>query len=199
MVSMGVTLASQSASRAAILRGAGVTFDTASPGVDEAAAKASLLAEGATPRDVADALAELKAVKVSRSRGGLVIGADQTLDLAGALYDKAETVAEARERLRTFRGKRHRLHAAVVVARDGKPIWREVDTTRLTMREFTDEFLEGYLARNGEAVLSSVGCYQLEGEGAQLFEAIEGDYFSILGLPLIGLLDLLRRYGALAT
>lgn len=199
MVSMGVTLASQSASRAAILRGAGVTFDTASPGVDEAAAKASLLAEGATPRDVADALAELKAVKVSRSRGGLVIGADQTLDLAGALYDKAETVAEARERLRTFRGKRHRLHAAVVVALDGEPIWREVDTTRLTMREFTDEFLEGYLARNGEAVLSSVGCYQLEGEGAQLFEAIEGDYFSILGLPLIGLLDLLRRYGALAT
>jgi septum formation protein len=193
-----VVLASQSASRAAILRGAGVDFETASPGVDEAAAKASLLAEGATPRDVADALAELKAVRVSLRRPGLVIGADQTLDLEGALYDKAESVGEARERLKTFRGKRHKLHAAVVVALDGAPIWREVDTASLTMRPFSDAYLEGYLARNGEAVLASVGCYQLEGEGAQLFERIDGDYFSILGLPLMGLLDLLRRHGALA-
>ena len=195
---ISVVLASQSASRAAILRGAGVVFETASPGVDEAAAEASLLAEGATPRDVADALAELKAVKVSRGRGGLVIGADQTLDLDGALYDKAGSVDEARERLKTFRGQRHKLHAAVVVALDGAPIWRQLDTASLTMRRFSDAYLEGYLARNGEAVLSSVGCYQLEGEGAQLFDRIDGDYFSILGLPLIGLLDLLRRHGALA-
>jgi len=194
-----ITLASQSASRAAILRGAGVPFETASPGVDEAAAKASLLADGASPREVADALAELKAVKVSRGRGGLVIGADQTLDLDGALFDKAASVEEARARLQAFRGRRHKLHAAVVVARDGAPIWREVDTTTLTMREFSDDFLDGYLARNGEAALASVGCYQLEGEGAQLFEQVDGDYFSILGLPLFGLLDLLRRHGELAA
>jgi septum formation protein len=194
-----ITLASQSASRAAILKGAGVDFTTVSPGVDEAAVKAGLLAEKASPREVADALAQLKAVKVSRARPGLVIGADQTLELDGALYDKAQSLEEARDRLETFRGKRHRLHAAVVVAKDGAPIWREVDTTSLTMRPFTDAFLDDYLARNARAALSSVGCYQLEGEGAQLFERIEGDYFSILGLPLFGLLDLLRRHGELAT
>jgi septum formation protein len=194
-----VILASQSTTRAAILRGAGVAFEAVSPGVDEDAAKESLLAEGLGPREVADALAELKAVKVSRRREVLVIGADQTLDLDGALYDKAANVPQARARLEALRGRRHKLHAAVVVAQDGTAIWREVDTTRLTMRSFSDAFLDGYLARNGEAALSSVGCYQLEGEGAQLFEAIDGDYFSILGLPLLGLLDLLRRHGALVA
>jgi septum formation protein len=194
-----ITLASKSPSRAAILKGAGVSFETVSPGVDEAAVKAGLMAEQASPREVADALAELKAVKVSRARPGLVIGADQTLELDGALYDKAESLEEARARLQAFRGKRHRLHAAVVVARDGAPIWREVDTTTLTMRPFTDDFLEGYLERNAQAALASVGCYQLEGEGAQLFEKVEGDYFSILGLPLFGLLDLLRRHGELTA
>ena len=114
-----ITLASQSASRRAILTGAGVAFEAVSPGVDEDAVKAGLLAEGAGPREVADALAELKAVKVSRGRPGLVIGADQTLDLDGELFDKAATVDEARARLRSFRGRRHRLHAAVVVATGG--------------------------------------------------------------------------------
>ena len=196
---MKVTLASQSAPRAAILAGAGVAFETVSPGVDEAAVKAGLQAEGATPRDVADALAELKAVKVSRSRGGLVIGADQTLDLDGTLYDKAANLEEARERLTTLRGRRHRLHAAVVVALDGAPIWRTLESPSLTMRPFSDAFLDGYLARNTAAALSSVGCYWLEGEGAQLFERIDGDYFAILGLPLLGLLDLLRRHGVLGV
>lgn len=194
-----VILASQSASRAAVLAGAGISFDKASPGVDESAVKAGLLAEGATPRDIADALAELKAVKVSRARpGALVIGADQTLDLDGVLYDKAESVAEARGRLEILRGKRHKLHAAVVVALDGAPIWRALESPALTMRPFTDAFLDGYMTRNEAAALSSVGCYWLEGEGAQLFEKIEGDYFAILGLPLLGLLDLLRRHGVLA-
>ena len=194
-----VVLASQSSSRAALLAGAGVVFEKASSGVDEAAVKAGLLAEGATPRDVADALAELKAVKVSRARpGALVIGADQTLDLDGVLYDKAETLDEARHRLETLRGKRHKLHAAVVVALDGAPIWRTLESPALTMRPFTDAFLDGYMSRNEAAALSSVGCYWLEGEGAQLFERIEGDYFAILGLPLLGLLDLLRRHGGLA-
>src|SRR6185436_5257718 len=139
-----ITLASKSASRAAILKGAGVAFETASPGVDEAAVKTGLLAEKATPREVADALAELKALAVSRARPGLVIGADQTLELDGQLYDKAASMAEARERLKAFRGRRHRLHAAVVVAREGEAIWRDVDTTTLTMRPFTDDFLEDY-------------------------------------------------------
>lgn len=192
-----LTLASQSAARAQLLGNAGAPFQTASAGVDEDALKASLLAEGLGPRDIADALAQAKAVKVSRKRSGLVIGADQTLDLDGVLYDKARTVAEARERLQTLRGKTHKLHSAVVVAQDGVPIWRDTSTASLRMRPFTDEFLENYLRQQGSAVLSSVGCYMLEGEGVQLFDKIDGDYFTILGLPMMGLLDLLRRYAVL--
>ena len=192
-----LTLASQSAARAQLLGNAGAPFTTASGGVDEDALKAGLLAEGVGPRDIADALAEAKAVKVSTKRPGLVIGADQTLDLDGALYDKAKTTAEARERLRTLRGKTHKLHSAVVVAQDGVPIWREVSTATLSMRPFTDDFLENYLRQQGSSVLSSVGCYMLEGEGLQLFDRVDGDYFTILGLPMMGLLDLLRRHGVL--
>ena len=191
-----VTLASTSAIRQALLRGAGVDFEAVSPGVDEATIKDSLLAEGVSPRDVADALAEAKAMKVSRRRPGLVIGADQTMDLDGRLYDKVDTVEQARERLREMRGKTHKLHCGMVVARDGVAIWREVVTTSLRMRPFTDDYLDAYLERNAPGILSSVGCYQLEGEGVQLFDKIEGDYFAILGLSLIPLLDLLRRHGA---
>ena len=194
-----VTLASRSSARAAVLAGAGVVFETVGAGVDEAAVKDALLAKGATPRDVAQALAELKAVTASRDRPGLVIGADQTLDLGGRLFDKAESLDEARARLMELRGKTHQLHSAVVAAMDGVPIWREVPAATLSMRPFSDAFLDGYLARHGEAILSSVGCYRLEDEGVQLFDRIDGDYFTILGLPLMGLLDLLRRHGALAT
>jgi septum formation protein len=194
-----VTLASTSASRKALLRAAGITFEAQWPGVDEDAAKAALLGEGAGPRDIADALAELKAVRVSRRAPGLVIGADQTLDLDGELIDKASSLDEARQRLQRLRGRSHKLHAGVVVARDGEPIWREVQSATLRMRDFSDAFLDGYLERQGEGVLSSVGCYQLEGEGIQLFDRIDGDYFAILGLPLIGLLDLLRRHEAALT
>ncbi len=196
---MSVILASKSAARRAVLDGAGVTYQATVAGVDEDAVKTSLLAEGAGPRDVADALAELKAIRVSKSRPGLVIGSDQTLDLDGQLYDKAEDVGAARDRLKLLRGKTHKLHSAVVVARDGAPIWREVVTASLTMRDFSDAFLEDYLAIEGEAALGSVGCYRLEGPGAQLFSKIEGDYFAILGLPLMGLLDLLRRHGELTA
>jgi septum formation protein len=174
-----------------------VPFEAVVAGVDEDAVKASMLAGGASPRDVADALAEIKAVKVSASRPGLVIGSDQTLEFEGRLYDKAETLDAARERLKTMRGKPHRLHSAVVVARDDAPIWREVVSATLTMRNFSDDFLEDYLAAEGEQALGSVGCYRLEGPGAQLFSSIEGDYFTILGLPLMGLLDLFRRHGVL--
>ncbi|WP_374469452.1 nucleoside triphosphate pyrophosphatase [Phenylobacterium sp.] len=190
-------LASKSAARRAVLEGAGVPFESAVAGVDEDAVKASLLAEGATPRDIADALAELKAIRISRARPQFVVGADQTLEFEGRLYDKAENLEEARARLQALRGKPHRLHSAVVVAKDGAPIWREVVTATLTMRDFSDAFLDDYLRIEGEEALGSVGCYRLEGPGAQLFSRIEGDYFAILGLPLLGLLDLLRRHGVL--
>jgi septum formation protein len=192
-----VTLASTSSARRALLTAAGVSFEAVSPGVDEDAAKAALAAEGLTPRDMADALAEMKALKISSRRPGLVIGADQTLDLDGETLDKAPTLVIARERLAGLRGRRHKLHSAVVVALDGQPIWREVASATLTMRPFSDDFLDRYLAAEGEELLWAVGCYRLEGLGAQLFERIDGDYFTILGLPLLGLLDLLRRYQVL--
>ena len=196
---MTLVLASKSVARQAVLQSAGVAFETAGSGVDEDAAKAALLAGGAGPLKVAEALAEMKALAVSPGRPDLVIGADQTLEFEGRLYDKAETLAEARARLKTLRGKPHRLHSALAVARDGAVIWRETVSATLTMRVFSDAFLEAYLAAEGEAALGSVGCYRLEAQGAQLFETIEGDYFTILGLPLMGLLGLLRREGVLAV
>lgn len=191
-----VTLASQSAIRASLLRAAGVVVSTASSGVDEDAVKAEMA--GASPREIAVALADRKALALSGKRAGLVIGADQTLEFEGHSFDKAADVDEARERLVMLRGKTHELHAAVAVAQGGAVIWRDVASVRLTMRPFTDIFLAAYLAGN-EGALSSVGCYQLEGEGAQLFSSIEGDYFAILGLPLLSLLDCLRREGALTA
>ncbi len=196
-MSTQIILASKSAARRAVLTGAGVPFEVSVAGVDEDAVKNAMLAEGASPRDVADALAELKAIKVSRSKPGFVIGSDQTLEFEGKLYDKAETVEAAAERLKTMRGKPHKLHSAVVVAKDGAPIWREIVSATLTMRDFSDEFLASYLELEGQEALGSVGCYRLEGPGAQLFSKIEGDYFAILGLPLMGLLDLFRRHGVL--
>jgi septum formation protein len=193
----GIVLASKSAARRAVLDGAGVPYEAATAGVDEDAVKIGMLAEGANAREIADALAELKAIKVSRSRTEFVIGADQTLEFEGKLYDKVETLAGARARLQVLRGGPHKLHSAVVVAREGAPIWREVVTATLTMRDFSDAFLDAYLAHEGEAALGSVGCYRLEGPGVQLFSKIDGDYFTILGLPLMGLLDLLRRHGEL--
>jgi septum formation protein len=194
-----VTLASRSAARAQLLAGAGVTFTAIGSEVDEDAAKARLLADDAGPGDIALALAETKALVVSTRRDGLIIGADQTLDLDGSLFDKVATLDEARHRLERLRGREHQLHSGVAVARGGEVIWRETRTASLVMRRFSDDFLDAYLTRNGEAALSSVGCYQLEGEGLQLFERIDGDYFTILGLPMLGLLALLRREGVIAT
>jgi septum formation protein len=190
-----ITLASQSRVRGDLLRAAGVAIETASPGVDEDAVKHRL--SGSSPRHIAGVLADEKARAVSGARDGLVIGADQTLEFEGRLYDKARDVAEARIRLMQFRGKPHQLHAAVSLARGDTVIWRETVTATLTMRDFTDAWLGGYLAAHGQDILSSVGCYQLENVGVQLFSAIEGDYFAILGLPMLGLLEALRREGAL--
>ena len=194
-MSAALVLASKSATRRAVLDGAGVPFEAVGSGVDEDAAKAGLLARRATPRQVAEALAEDKALAVSVGRPELVLGADQTLEFQGRLYDKAETVEAARERLKLLRGKPHQLHSAVVVAQGGAAVWRETRSATLTMRDFSDGFLEDYLAAEGPAALGSVGCYRLEGLGVQLFSKVEGDYFTILGLPLMGLLDLLRRRG----
>lgn len=190
-----IVLASGSRIRAAILRGAGVAFETASPGVDEAAVKAQMAA--ATPAQVAEALAERKALAVSVARpDDLVIGADQTLAYDDRLFDKAESLEEARERLLMLRGRTHHLNAGVVLALGGEVVWRTLAVSRLTMREFSDAWLDRYLACNPQ-VLASVGCYELEGEGVQLFDHIDGDYFAILGLPLLGLLAELRRRGGL--
>ena len=195
----GIVLASTSTARSALLRSAGVSFETEAPGVDESGPKAKLVSEGAAPKKVAEMLAALKAMAVSSRRSGLVIGADQTLDLDGELIDKAADVEEARYRLLQLRGRRHQLHSAVVVAQNGAPLWRLTGTATLSMRVFTPEFLDGYMARNAGALTSSVGAYQIEGEGAQLFDAIEGDYFTILGLPLLPLLEFLRGAGVLAA
>ena len=190
---MNLVLASKSVTRRAVLDGAGVAYEAVGSGVDEDVAKQALLARRATPRQIAEALAEDKALAVSVGRPELVIGADQTLEFQGALYDKAETLEAARGRLKMLRGKPHMLHSAVVVAERGAVVWRETQSATLKMRDFSDAFLEDYLATEGEAALGSVGCYRLEGLGVQLFSKIEGDYFAILGLPLMGLLDLLRR------
>ncbi len=192
-----IVLASKSASRAAILRGAGVAFETVGSGVDEDAVKAELQAKGARPREVAADLAERKALAVSAARAGLVVGADQTLELDGVLHDKVDTCAEARSRLAALRGRTHSLHSAVAAAEDGRIVWQRLESPSLTMRAFSDTWLDGYLARGGADLLGSVGCYLLEGEGVQLFEAIEGDYFAILGLPLLPLLAMLRGRGAI--
>ncbi|HEX3366271.1 MAG TPA: Maf family protein [Phenylobacterium sp.] len=196
-MSPGLVLASKSVARRAVLEGAGVPFEAVGSGVDEDVAKAELLAKRATPRQVAEALAEEKALAVSVGRPDLVLGADQTLEFQGQLFDKAETIDAARERLKTLRGKPHMLHSAVVVAERGAVVWRETQSATLRMRDFSDTFLEAYLSAEGEAALGSVGCYRLESQGVQLFSKIEGDYFTILGLPLMGLLDLLRRRGIL--
>ena len=162
---MSLVLASSSATRIALLREAGVDVVSKSPNVDEAALKLSLLASGATPRDVADALAEAKAVKVSIKTEGLVIGADSTLDLDGRLYDKPQNLGEAREHLLAFRGKSHKLHSAAVIAEAGAPVWRSVSTATLHVRPFSDAFLDNYIAAEGDALLTTVGCYRLEGLG----------------------------------
>jgi septum formation protein len=191
-----IVLASKSAVRARVLSDAGVPFEAIDANVDEAAAKVALT--GHAPREVAEALAEDKALAGAGQRpGALVIGADQTLELDGRLFDKAATLGEARERLRALRGRAHQLHSAIAVARDGHIVWRDVATSTLTMRDFTDAYLAAYLEQNQGAALASVGAYELEGEGAQLFTTIEGDFFAILGVPLLGLLGFLRDAGAL--
>lgn len=187
-----VILASGSASRRALLAGAGIEATSIKPNVDEEAAKAAMRTDGLSVRDQAMQLAELKAVKVSRSKPGLVIGGDQMLNLDGEAFDKPVDLAAAKTHLRKLSGKAHHLETAIVIAENGEPVWRHLVRPKLTIRMLSNEFIDGYVTACGEALLSTVGAYQLEGRGAQLFTEIEGDYFSILGLPLLPLLDYLR-------
>jgi septum formation protein len=191
-------LASASTVRASLLEAVCVPFEVVQADIDEDAAKESLLAEGIRPRGIADALAELKALRVSSGHpGALVLGADQVLDFGGELLSKAATMDAARTQLARLRGNSHKLLSAVVLVRDGSVVWRHVEEAELHMRRISEEFLDRYLLLEGEALLGSVGCYRLESYGAQLFDRVEGDYFSILGLPLFPLLAALRDHGVL--
>lgn len=193
-------LASQSASRRRMLTDAGVPFEPVSAGVDEETAKEALAGDGLGPRDIADALAELKAVKPSaRWRGGaFVLGADQTLECDdGAMLSKADSRDEAAAILARLSGRRHHLHSAAVIAQDGRPIWRHVESVAMDVRPLSDAFIQAYLDRDWDQCRWCVGCYRVEGPGVQLFSRIGGSLFAVQGLPLLALLDFLRGRGVL--
>ncbi|MEZ5760566.1 MAG: Maf family protein [Paracoccaceae bacterium] len=195
-----LVLASGSAIRATLLRNAGLSVETDPARIDEETIRAALQAEGASPRDIADALAEAKAAKVSARRpGALVLGADQVLELDGVILTKPEDQADARAQIAALRGKTHRLLSAAVVCRDGEPLWRHVGQVRLTMRGVSDAYLDDYVARNWESIRESVGAYKLEEEGVRLMARVEGDFFHVLGLPLIELLTWLSVRGDIAS
>lgn len=191
-----LVLASSSAVRADILTGAGLAFRQDSPGVDEAPIKTDAAQAGTSPQKIAEILALAKAMAVSETAPeALVIGADQVLVCQNRAFDKPRDLAEARAHLEALRGRTHRLETAVAAVRGGTCLWHYVTAPQLTLRDFSDAALEAYLERVGEQALQSVGAYQIEGPAIQLFERIEGDYFSVLGLPILPLLDFLRHEG----
>ncbi|GAA5263719.1 nucleoside triphosphate pyrophosphatase [Acidiphilium sp. MT5] len=193
-----IILASASATRAAILRNAGVEFEAMPAHIDESAIKHAGAAAGEAPGAVAQTLARLKAQRIAaRWPDALVIGADQILSVGDVWLDKPESVTEAADHLRRLRGQTHTLHTAVCCLRDRQMIWQHIAAPTLTMRAVPDDFIADYLAAEGDDCLSSVGAYRLEGRGIQLFERIDGDYFSILGLPILPLLGFLRQHGTL--
>jgi len=192
---MTLVLASSSVSRRRLLAQAGVAHEVLPPGIDEDAAKSAFEVEQLGPRDMADALAELKARAGWARARTTTLGCDQTLEFEGRLVSKAATMESLRDQLTMLRGKTHQLHSALVLVENGEPTWRETQSATLTMRAFSDAFLEEYLAREGRDLEGSLGGYHLEGRGVQLFDRIIGDYFTVLGLPLLGLLDALRRRG----
>lgn len=201
MVAMPDTLvlASGSATRARMLRGAGVAIEVAAAAIDEPELMASLKSSGASAERAAEALAEMKAQRVTpRFPGRFVLGCDQMLDCEGQWLDKPGERARARAQLKALRGRSHSLVTSAVLVRDGGRVWHQTDRAELRMRDFSDAFLEDYLDRAGEGILGSVGSYQLEALGAQLFERVSGDFFTILGLPLLPVLAILREHGLVA-
>jgi len=196
---MKLILASQSAARRALLAAAGIAHEAMAPGVDEDIAKEGLRAEGVNARGLADALAELKAMRLSlRHPADLVLGCDQTLSRDDdVMLDKPASREDAAEQLRGLRGRTHRLISAAVICEGGRPVWRHVDVARLSMRSFSESFLEDYLDAEWPAIAGCVGGYRLEGPGVQLFDRIDGSHFTILGLPLLALNDYLRTRGLL--
>jgi septum formation protein len=195
-----ITLASESKARQEMLRNAGVVFEAKPARVDEEMITASLLADGAKPHDIADALAEYKALRVVGSDPtGLVIGSDQVLVCDKKVYSKAHTMDDARVKLQELRGKPHQLLSAAVIFEDGKPVWRTIGRAQLFMRDFSDDYLDDYLEQSGADILSSVGCYFLEERGVNLFSRVQGDYFTVLGFPLLDVLEYLRGKGAISS
>lgn len=195
-------LGSGSRARYEILKSAGLAFTVLPADVDENAVRETLLSdnENIDPVDVAEVLARVKGEAVSAENpDNLVIAADQVLALGSEIFTKADNMEAAREALKRLRGQTHQLHSAVVLAEDGEVTWAHVETADLTMRDFSTTFLSEYLVKSGDAVCQSVGGYQLEGMGVQLFEKVDGDYFTILGLPLFPLLAELRKRGFLIT
>ena len=193
-----LVLASGSEIRAQLLENAKVPFTKLVPRIDEDSVKRALLAEQASPRDIADTLAELKARKISdKTPGTMVLGCDQVLDFNGKILSKPETAEQALTQLSKMRGKRHMLLSAAVIYRAGEPIWRHVGQVRLQMRQCSDEYLQSYVTRNWDSIRHSVGAYKLEEEGVRLFTNIEGSYFNVLGLPLLELINYLGLQGAI--
>jgi septum formation protein len=191
-------LASQSSARQSLLHGAHLQFDVHVSHLDEGATKATLLDRDASPAEIAMELARLKALRVSSDYpDALVIGADQTMECDGHLYDKPADIAAARRHLMALSGKTHTLHSAVAIAQRNKVIWHHTAAAHLCMRALSDDQIGAYMAVAGETILTSVGCYRLEDAGARLFEHIDGDYFTILGLPLLAVLAYLRDAGAI--
>lgn len=191
-----IILASGSSIRAEMLTQAGVSFEVIKPRVDEESIKAGLLAEDAKPRDIADTLAEIKARKISdKHPGAFVLGCDQVLDHHGMLLSKPETLDQAVSQLTTLRGDTHSLLSAAVICEDGKPIWRHIGQVRVRMRDASDGYIEDYVDRNWDSIRHSVGSYKIEEEGVRLMASIEGDYFSVLGMPLLQLLAFLTVRG----
>jgi septum formation protein len=193
---MPLILASKSPFRAMILKNAGVPFRAEGANIDERSVEAPLFNSGATPEDVAQVLAEAKAVDVSeRFPEEIVLGSDQTLSLGDDVFHKPRDMEEARRHLLRLSGRTHQLNSAMALARDGETVWRHLSVARLTMRDLSPEFIGQHLAEVGDAALQSVGAYQYESRGIQLFDKIEGDYFTIVGLPILPLLPELRRFG----
>lgn len=195
-----IILASGSSIRADLLRQVRLDFEVQVPRVDEEAIKAALLAEEASPRDIADTLAEMKARKIAdKFPEAYVIGCDQVLDAGGRMLSKPETPEAAKEQLRGLAGQRHMLLSAAVIYFGGEPVWRHVGVVRLRMRPLSDAFIAEYVARNWDSVRHAVGAYKLEEEGALLFSNIEGDYFNVLGMPLIEMMNYLVLRGVIRT